>query len=67
MSATSLSSVPPKTPNETPHQQLAYAKELGHLSLPLTEAIHRKVVSLPLSPVLNEEQVAHVIQVVNQA
>ncbi len=50
-----------------PHHQQAYAKELGHLRLPLTEAIHREVVSLPLSPVLTEAQVAHVIQVVNQA
>ena len=50
-----------------PHQQLAYAQELGHLRLPLTEAIHREVVSLPLSPVLTDAQVAHVIQVVNQA
>ena len=50
-----------------PHQQQAYAQELGHLRLPLTEAIHREVVSLPLSPVLTDEQVAHVIQVVNQA
>jgi len=50
-----------------PHQQQAYAKELGHLQLPLTEALHREVVSLPMSPVLTEAQVAHVIQVVNQA
>ena len=50
-----------------PHQQQAYAKELGHLRLPLTEAMHREVVSLPLSPVLTDEQVAHVIHAVNQA
>ena len=50
-----------------PHQQQAYAQELGHLQLPLTEAMHREVVSLPLSPVLTDAQVAHVIQVVNQA
>jgi dTDP-4-amino-4,6-dideoxygalactose transaminase len=49
-----------------PHQQPAYAKELGHLSFPLTETIHREVVSLPLSPMLTEAQVAHVIQVVNR-
>ncbi len=50
-----------------PHQQPAYAKELGHLRLPLTEALHREVVSLPLSPVLTDAQVDHVIAVVNQA
>lgn len=49
-----------------PHQQLAYAKEFGHLSLPLTEAIHREVVSLPISPVLTDAQAAYVIQIVNQ-
>ncbi|MFM7241299.1 MAG: DegT/DnrJ/EryC1/StrS family aminotransferase [Opitutia bacterium] len=48
-----------------PHQQLAYAQELGHLRLPLTEALHREVVSLPISPVMSEEQVAHVIMAVN--
>ena len=50
-----------------PHHQQAYAKELGHLNLPLTEAMHRDVVSLPLSPVLTDEQAAYVLQVVNQA
>jgi dTDP-4-amino-4,6-dideoxygalactose transaminase len=44
-----------------PHQQQAYAKELGHLQFPLSEAIHREVVSLPVSPVMTDEQVAHVI------
>jgi dTDP-4-amino-4,6-dideoxygalactose transaminase len=48
-----------------PHHQQAYAKELGHLQLPLTEALHREVVSLPVSPVMTDEQVAHVIAVVN--
>ncbi len=48
-----------------PHHQQAYAKELGHLKLPLTEAMHREVVSLPVSPVMTDEQVAHVIAVVN--
>jgi dTDP-4-amino-4,6-dideoxygalactose transaminase len=48
-----------------PHQQQAYAKELGHLKLPLTEAIHREVVSLPISPVMTDDQVAHVIASVN--
>jgi dTDP-4-amino-4,6-dideoxygalactose transaminase len=50
-----------------PHKQQAYVKQLGHLQLPLTEALHREVVSLPLSPVLTAAHVAHVIQVVNQA
>ena len=45
-----------------PHHQQAYAKELGHLQLPLTEAIHREVVSLPISPVMTDEQVGYVIE-----
>ncbi|MEY3852348.1 MAG: hypothetical protein RI910_1328, partial [Verrucomicrobiota bacterium] len=45
-----------------PHHQQAYAKELGHLQLPLTEALHREVVSLPISPVMTDDQVAHVIR-----
>ena len=50
-----------------PHHQQAYAKELGYLKLPLTEAMHRDVVSLPLSPVLTDEQASYVLRVVNQA
>ena len=50
-----------------PHRQAAYAKELGHLNFPLTEAIHREAVSLPISPVMTDEQVAYVIKVVNEA
>jgi dTDP-4-amino-4,6-dideoxygalactose transaminase len=48
-----------------PHQQAAYVKELGHLKLPLTEALHREVVSLPVSPVMTDEQVAAVIVALN--
>jgi dTDP-4-amino-4,6-dideoxygalactose transaminase len=50
-----------------PHQQPAYAKELGHLSFPLTEAIHREVVSLPLSPVLTDAQASMVIDLANKS
>ena len=48
-----------------PHQQQAYAKELVHLKLPLTEAIHREVVSLPMSPVMTDKQVGYVVRVIN--
>jgi dTDP-4-amino-4,6-dideoxygalactose transaminase len=44
-----------------PHHQQAYAQSLGHLKLPLTEALHREVVSLPVSPVMSDEQVSQVI------
>jgi dTDP-4-amino-4,6-dideoxygalactose transaminase len=48
-----------------PHHQQAYAKELGHLNLPLTEQMHREVVSLPISPVMTSEQVSYVVQSIN--
>jgi dTDP-4-amino-4,6-dideoxygalactose transaminase len=49
-----------------PHHQRAYEKELGHLRLPLTEALHREVVSLPVSPVMTDEQVDFVISSINR-
>ena len=48
-----------------PHQQAAYAKELGHLRFPLTEAIHREVVSLPIGPTLEPEQLKIIIAALN--
>lgn len=36
------------------------------MELPITESIHRRVVSLPISPVMSEGEVAKVIEAVNQ-
>ena len=47
------------------HKQNAF-KQLNHLSFPITESIHEQVVSLPLNPVLTNEQVSHIIKSVNQ-
>ncbi|MCX2716491.1 DegT/DnrJ/EryC1/StrS family aminotransferase [Helicobacter sp. MIT 21-1697] len=47
-----------------PHKQQAY-KQYNHLSLPITERIHKEVLSLPISPVMSEEQVSVVIESVN--
>lgn len=47
-----------------PHRQPAYAEWSG-LSLPVTEAIHDTVLSLPMSPVLDDDQVGAVIEAVN--
>lgn len=47
-----------------PHQQAAY-KEWAGLSLHITEAIHREVVSLPMSPAHTDEQIYTVITAVN--
>lgn len=52
-----------------PHQQKAFDPEtLGwnHLSFPITEKIHNEVLSLPMSPVLTEDEVCFVIQILNQ-
>ena len=48
-----------------PHQQKAYA-DWNSLSLPITEQIHREVLSLPLSPVLRNDEVQRVIEAVNE-
>lgn len=47
-----------------PHQQQAY-KSWSGCSLPITEAIHREVLSLPISPVMTDEEVAAVVQACN--
>jgi dTDP-4-amino-4,6-dideoxygalactose transaminase len=48
-----------------PHRQRAY-KELNHLDLPLTEEIHNEVISLPISPVMTNEQIQAVIEICNK-
>jgi dTDP-4-amino-4,6-dideoxygalactose transaminase len=47
-----------------PHQQEAY-KEYRGFSLPITEQIHQEVISLPISPVLSEQEVSAVIKTMN--
>ena len=47
-----------------PHQQNALAA-WNALSFPITEAIHREVLSLPISPIMTDEQVDRVIAVLN--
>lgn len=47
-----------------PHKQEAY-REWNHLSLPVTERIHREILSLPISPVMTDEEVQQVIDAVN--
>lgn len=48
-----------------PTQQAAYG-ELAGLNLPHTEAIHREVVSLPISNVMSNEDAAYVADAVNR-
>lgn len=48
-----------------PHQQKALPAWQS-LSFPITEAIHREVLSLPMSPVLTESEVDYIIQILNK-
>ena len=48
-----------------PHRQKAYSEWNG-LSLPITERIHEQALSLPISPVMEMEEIEKVIDVVNQ-
>lgn len=47
-----------------PHKQKCYP-EFNHLSLPITEKIHKEELSLPISPVISEEEINHVISALN--
>ncbi|WP_411767744.1 DegT/DnrJ/EryC1/StrS family aminotransferase [Winogradskyella sp. A3E31] len=47
-----------------PHRQNAL-KRFKHLNLPITDAIHKSVVSLPISPVLKDADVSKIIETVN--
>lgn len=48
-----------------PHKQDAY-KEWNNLSYPITEKIHKEVISLPISPVMTDEEVKEVVRVINE-
>lgn len=47
-----------------PHKQECY-KEWANRSYPVSEKIHKEVISLPMSPVLTDEEVKKVVEVVN--
>lgn len=48
-----------------PHKQPAY-REWNRLSFPITEKIHRDVISLPMSPAMTDSEVEEVVEVVNR-
>jgi dTDP-4-amino-4,6-dideoxygalactose transaminase len=48
-----------------PHKQKA-CEEWNNLSFPITEKIHNEVLSLPISPVITDEEVKKVIDVINR-
>lgn len=47
-----------------PHKQTAY-KKWNEFSFPITEQIHYEVLSLPISPVMTMEEVAYVVNIIN--
>lgn len=48
-----------------PHRQKAFP-DWNHLSFPITEKIHKEVLSLPISPVLTMDEVDFVIETLNK-
>ena len=47
-----------------PHKQKAY-KYFNNLSFPITEKIHEEVLSLPISPVMEDDEVTKIINCIN--
>lgn len=47
-----------------PHQQQAY-KEWNSRSYPVTEGIHREVLSLPIGPTITNDEISQIIHVIN--
>lgn len=48
-----------------PHKQACY-KEWNHLSFPITEQIHCEELSLPMSPVLTQNEIETVVKLINE-
>lgn len=48
-----------------PHKQKALS-QFSHLSFPITEKIHDEALSLPMSPVMTDDEVDFVIKILNQ-
>jgi len=48
-----------------PHKQPCY-KEWNNLSFPITEEIHNTIISIPISPVMNDDEIQKVADVINR-
>lgn len=48
-----------------PHKQDAYA-ELESLDLPISERMHREILSLPMGPCLEDDEVGKIVEVLNE-
>lgn len=47
-----------------PHKQQAY-KKYNHINLPVTEKIHNEVLSIPISPIMNKDEINKIINSLN--
>lgn len=47
-----------------PHQQPAY-KDISTREFPVSELIHREIISLPMSPIMPEKDLAYIVEVIN--
>jgi dTDP-4-amino-4,6-dideoxygalactose transaminase len=47
-----------------PHQQKALEK-YHQLTFPITEKIHHEILSIPMSPVMNEDEVSFIVKILN--
>lgn len=48
-----------------PHKQEAY-KEWNDLSFPISEKVHNEVLSLPISPIMSNDEIENIINLINE-
>ncbi|CAA0179549.1 DegT/DnrJ/EryC1/StrS family aminotransferase [Tenacibaculum maritimum] len=48
-----------------PHQQKAY-KEFNEFNFPITEKMHKEVLSLPISPVIEKKEAIRIVAIINK-
>ncbi|AJD03768.1 aminotransferase, DegT/DnrJ/EryC1/StrS family [Campylobacter lari CCUG 22395] len=48
-----------------PHKQECY-KDFNSISLPITEQIHNEVLSIPISPVMTQDEILEIIKILNK-
>ena len=49
-----------------PHKQAALSASFGNVLLPVTEQLHREVLSLPISPLMTQSDIDRVVDAVNR-
>lgn len=49
-----------------PHKQECYKHQFGNLSLPITEKLASEILSIPISPVMSDEDVDYVVTTLNR-